>query len=99
VAKRASLTFEAVKASKAAPAPVEALAEPIAPAKAKAGRKAKRTGQVYGMTLRVSPELRRALRTAADQETDKAGRVVSVHDVVMTAIERHLSRRGIRVDG
>lgn len=105
MAKRASLSFDAVKASKGAPAdPAPPAAEAPSPAPAEAkrgkGRPAKRdpSARVFGMTLRISPGMRKALRRAAEMETDKRGSIVSVHDVILEALEAHLSRRGVRVE-
>lgn len=97
MAKRPALTFAAVKAAKpdqAAP-PIDAPAdvEPV-----KRGRRPKADGRVYGMTLRISPALRRALRSAADADTEssRTGAVVSVHDVILKAVNADLKRRGIK---
>lgn len=96
MAKRASLSFDAVKASKAnPPAAVERQAPAVAePPEEKPGRgrPAKRPPDVklYGMTLRIEGDLRRALRRRAEEETDERGKVVSVHDVILAAIEAHL---------
>lgn len=50
-----------------------------------------RTGEkVFAMTVRLPASLRLDLRRAADRLTDKAGKVVSVHDIVLAALERHL---------
>lgn len=103
MAKRASLSFDALKAAKAsasadpAPAPV---AEPT-PAKAEGrgrGRPAKRPTdtRIYGMTLRVPGDLRRALRRLAEDETDARGQVVSVHDLILEAVEALLIERQVR---
>lgn len=96
---RAKLTFADVKASKA-PAPAASAAEsPQAPEPQgkKPGRPAKRDPdtKTFGMTLRVSGEMRKALRKAAEDDTDARGLVVSVHDVIMGAVEAELARRGI----
>ena len=48
------------------------------------------------MTLRVTANLRKALRHLAEVETDKRGQVVSVHDVIVQAVESHLTRNGIK---
>lgn len=108
MAKRGSLTFDAVKASKAAP-PAGEPAPPPAPAAEPSpkatrrgrGRPAKREEGVklYGMTLRIPSAYRNALRRAAEQETDRQGRVVSVHDVILEAVEKHLRRKGIAMGG
>jgi hypothetical protein len=103
MAKRPALTFAAVKADKPGTAgtPVasdetgakqEAVAEP---AKPKAGRPSKDDGRQFGMTLRMSADLRLALRAAADQDTAKSRSVVSVHDVILKAIAADLKRRGL----
>lgn len=113
MAKRASLSFDALKGSKAAPATGEgetaARADrqasghdaPPAPATTPRGRgrPAKRdpAAQVFGMTLRVPSDLRRALRRAAEMETDARGQVVSVHDVILQAVDAYLSRKGVKV--
>ncbi len=105
MAKRASLNFDALKGSKAIPATGEG--ETPAPAVVKAepakrgrGRPPVRApgAKVFGMTLRIPGELRLALRRLAEQETDSRGRVVSVHDVILQAVEAHLSRKGVRLD-
>lgn len=103
MAKRASLSFDAVKASKggaADPAPpaVEPAPMPAAPAKRGRGRPAKRdpAARVFGMTLRIPGDLRRELRRLAEDETERQGRVVSVHDVILDAVAAHLARKGRR---
>lgn len=107
MAKRASLSFDAVKASKAAP-PVTT-APPAAPEPTEGGdgeggrgRGRPRTRpadvKIYGMTLRIPGELRRALRRLAEDETDERQRVVSVHDVILEAVEAHLARKGVKVE-
>lgn len=103
MAKRASLSFDAVKASKASPPATE---PPPAPAAAEPeekrgrGRPPKRAAdeKVFGMTLRVPGNLRRALRRLAEEETDNANQVVSVHDVILEAVQDHLRRKGVKVD-
>jgi hypothetical protein len=47
------------------------------------------------MTLRMSADLRLALRAAADQDTARSRSVVSVHDVILKALKADLKRRGI----
>lgn len=104
MAKRAKLTtFDAMKGEKA---PVAAAAGSVAPPAAKVvqpekrgrGRPVKHAPEtkVYGMTLRVTANLRKALRHLAEVETDKRGQVVSVHDVIVQAVESHLTRNGIK---
>ncbi len=103
MAKRPALTFAAVKAAKPgtdAPqaAPVDAgasLQDDAAPAKSRAGRKPKGDDRQFGMTLRMSADLRLALRAAADQDTAKSKAVVSVHDVILKALKADLKRRGL----
>lgn len=92
MAGRGKLTFDAVKASKAT-TPAEG--DTTTPEKRGRGRPAKRAGdeRLFGMTLRIPGELRLALRRAAEDETDRQGRVVSVHDVILAAIESHLAAR------
>jgi len=92
---RAKLTFADVKASKV-PGPTESPKAPEPEARGR-GRPPKRDpdAKTYGMTLRVSAGLRKALRKAAEDDTDRGGEVVSVHDVIMGAVEAELSRRGI----
>ena len=46
----------------------------------------------------MTPSLRRALRAAADLETDQAGAVVSVHDIILEAVHRYLVAKGIQVE-
>lgn len=105
MAKRAALTFDAMKVAKGAPAPSEA--PPPAPAAAAPeaekrgrGRPAKRPEGVklYGMTLRVPSDLRRALRRLAEDETDARGEVVSIHDLILEAVGSHLARKGVKVE-
>ena len=104
MAKRASLSFDALKAAKGTPAP-EAVAAPEAPPKPAAtaekrgrGRPAKRPadGRIYGMTLRVPGDLRRRLRRLAEDETDARGQVVSVHDLILEAVTELLIDREVR---
>ena len=101
---RGTLTYAAVKAGKpgadAPPAaPVDAGAslqdDAAAPAKSRAGRKPKGDDRQFGMTLRMSADLRLALRAAADQDTAKSKAVVSVHDVILKALRADLKRRGL----
>lgn len=110
MAKRPALTFAAVKAAKTGlVAPVEpeiedAAGPPVEPeieeeaAQVKRGRRPKADGRVYGMTLRIAPALRLALRAAADRDTEKnrSGAVISVHDVILKAIKSDLKRRGLK---
>lgn len=94
---RAKLTFAGVKASKAPAASAAEAPQAQEPQAKKPGRPAKRDKdtKTYGMTLRVSGELRKALRKAAEDDTDNSSEVVSVHDVIMGAVEAELARRGI----
>lgn len=102
---RATLTYAAVKAAKpgadappAAPVDAGAVAasdDPATPAKSRAGRKPKGDDRQFGMTLRMSADLRLALRAAADQDTAKSKAVVSVHDVILKALRADLKRRGL----
>jgi len=108
MAKRASLSFDAVKASKGAPvaeaSPAADLTKPDIGAggeKRGRGRPVKRSpdaGKVYGMTLRIPGNLRKAMRRLAENETEARGRIVSVHDVILQAVEAHLSRKGVKVE-
>jgi len=98
MAKRPALTFAAVKAAKTDPvAPVTPEIEEEA-VQVKRGRRPKADGRVYGMTLRIAPALRLALRSAADMDTEKnrTGAVISVHDVILKAIKADLKRRGLK---
>lgn len=103
MAKRPALTFAAVKAAKpvadARPAaPVDTgdnLQDDATPAKSRAGRKPKGDDRQFGMTLRMSADMRLALRAAADQDTAKSKAVVSVHDVILKALKADLKRRGL----
>lgn len=103
MAKRPALTFAAVKAAKpvadarpAAPVNTGGNSEDDAtPAKSRAGRKPKGDDRQFGMTLRISADLRLALRAAADQDTAKSKAVVSVHDVILKALKADLKRRGL----
>lgn len=102
MAKRASLSFDALKQSKAPPAePVEGAApsdlEPKAEKRGR-GRPAKRPAdsRIYGMTLRVPGELRRALRRLAEDETDARGSVVSIHDLILEAVGAYLIEKNVR---
>jgi hypothetical protein len=102
VAKRASLSFDAVKASKAAPpaaAAPEPAPEPAVEERRGRGRPAKRPAdeKIFGMTLRVPGNYRRALRRLAEDETDDRQKVVSVHDVILEAIDAHLARKGVKL--
>ncbi len=111
MAKRASLSFDALKGSKATPATgegetprptPEASGPAPAPKAEKRGRgrpKKRAEGKPFGMTLRVSGPLRLALRRAAERETDAKGEVVSVHDVILEAVGAHLARKGVKVEG
>jgi hypothetical protein len=112
MAKRASLSFDALKGSKATPATGEGEAPrisdklsekaeaPAAPEKRGRGRPAKRptTDRTFGMTLRIPGNLRRAMRRLAEDETDAQGRVVSIHDIILQAVEAHLVRKGVKVE-
>jgi hypothetical protein len=106
MAKRASLSFDALKGSKATPATGEGEAQaartaPTAKAEKRGrGRPAKRDpdAKTFGMTLRIPGSLRLALRRAAERETDAKGRVVSVHDVILEAVDAYLARKGVKVD-
>lgn len=100
MAKRPALTFAAVRADKPgsdAPqaTPEDAGSNQGTAGKSKAGRPPKGDARQFGMTLRMSADLRLALRAAADQDTAKAGSVVSVHDVILKALQADLRRRGI----
>jgi len=53
--------------------------------------------KTFGQTIRMTPGLRRALRAAADAETDRTSSVVSVHDIILKAVRAHLKREGIDV--
>lgn len=59
------------------------------------GRPAKRdpNAKTFGMTLRISSDMRRALRRLAEDETDERGHVVSIHDVILEAVQAHLTRK------
>ena len=104
MAKRASLSFDAMVGSKTAPATGEAATPAARPApvakteKRGRGRPAKRDpdAKTFGMTLRIPGSLRLALRRAAERETDAKGRVVSVHDVILEAVDAYLARKGIK---
>lgn len=97
------MTFAAVKAAKpvadaqpAAAVNTGANSEDDAtPAKSRAGRKPKGDDRQFGMTLRMSADLRLLLRAAADQDTAKSKAVVSVHDVILKALKADLKRRGL----
>lgn len=96
MAKRASLTFDALKGSKAGAAPEAAAPAKVdLPEKRGRGRPPVRDpdAKVFGMTLRIPGDLRKALRRVAEDETEARGRVVSVHDVILQAIEAHLARK------
>lgn len=106
MAKRAALTFDAMKVAKGAaaeaPAPVAAVQAPAPEAEKRGrGRPAKRPEGVklYGMTLRIPSDLRRALRRLAEDETDARGQVVSIHDLILEAVGAHLARKGVKVEG
>ena len=106
MAKRAALTFDAMKVAKGAaaeaPAPVAAVQAPAPEAEKRGrGRPAKRPEGVklYGMTLRIPSNLRRALRRLADDETDaRGGDVVSIHDLILEAVGSHLASKGVKVE-
>lgn len=70
----------------------DAPAEPISIG---AGRKPNGDDRQFGMTLRMSADLRLALRAAADQDTAKSKTVVSVHDVILKALKADLKRRDL----
>jgi hypothetical protein len=107
MAKRASLSFAAVKAAKpgqgAEPLPPADLTKPDPEAaQEKRGRgrppvRGPELGKVYGRTRRIPGPLRLALRRLAERETESAGRIVSVHDVILQAVEAQLSRKGVKV--
>ncbi len=108
MAKRAALSFDALKNTKAAPAVGEGEAPKVAAApvpepapKRARGRPPKRPAdtRVYGMTLRIPGDLRRALRRLAEDETDARGSVVSIHDLILEATSAHLARKGVKVGG
>ena len=95
---RAKMTFADVKASKA---PVDSVSadsaeKPAEGQRRERGRPPKHVPgeKIFGMTLRIPGELRKSLRQVADIETDRAGAVVSVHDVILQAIHADLKRRG-----
>ncbi|OXE37430.1 MAG: hypothetical protein CGW95_01645 [Phenylobacterium zucineum] len=106
MAKRASLSFDAMKGTKVGGADSPSLTSPAttAPPKPPAaekrgrGRPIKRDpeSKIYGMTLRIPGHVRIALRRLAESETDKRGRIVSVHDVIIQAVESHLARKGFK---
>lgn len=104
MAKRASLSFDALKGSKVAPAAGEGqgASSPAAPVSEprERGRPRKRAEdvKVYGMTLRIPGNMRRALRRLAEDETDAQGRVVSIHDLVLEGLEALLARKGVKVE-
>jgi hypothetical protein len=81
--KRAPLTFEGVAAGLPERSAAKSPGRPIK-------RPEQANEQIFAMTLRMPGSLRRSLRRAADDATDKAGAVVSVHDVILTALEKHL---------
>lgn len=105
MAKRAALSFDALKNTKAVPAVGEGEAPKVAadpspePTKRGRGRPPKRPAdaRVYGMTLRIPGDLRRALRRLAEDETDARGSVVSIHDLILEAVGAHLARKGVKV--
>lgn len=95
---RAKMTFADVKASKA---PIDQVSADSTDGASEGpqrtrGRPAKHVPgeKIFGMTLRIPGELRKSLRQVADIETDRAGAVVSVHDVILQAIHADLKRRG-----
>ncbi len=106
MAKRAALTFDAMKVAKggsaARPAPIAPPPTAVEPGAEKRGRgrPAKRPEGVklYGMTLRIPSDLRRALRRLAEDETDARGQVVSIHDLILEALGDHLARKGVKVE-
>lgn len=100
--KRAPLSFDAMKAVKAEPAPTVAEAAPETPRGR--GRPAKRSKEAvtYGMTLRIDGKTRKALRRAAEMATDERersglGGVVSAHDIILEALHKELEARGVKV--
>ena len=99
MAKRASLNFDALKGSKAIPAAGEGETT-ASVSRATEAKPIKRdpNAKVFGMTLRIPGDLRLALRRLAEQETDAQGRVVSVHDVILQAVEARLARKGVKVE-
>lgn len=46
----------------------------------------------FGYTLRLLPELRKYLKQLAQEKTDVAGQIVTVHEVIMEAITDMLRR-------
>jgi hypothetical protein len=107
MAKRANLSFDALKQSKVQPAteaaPSRTTSQPLdagdgADPKRGRGRPPKRPAdsRIYGMTLRVPGELRRALRRLAEDETDARGSVVSIHDLILEAVGAYLIERNVR---
>ena len=106
---RGTIGLQSLTASKEAGAVVSSAPvveiEQEAPAKRGRGRPPKRKapalgGQTitFGQTIRMTPGLRKALRAAADAETDAKGKVVSVHDVILDAVHAHLRRKGIAIE-
>jgi hypothetical protein len=102
MAKRAALTFDAMKVAKGAPPTSEATASGITPAvaveKRGRGRPAKRPAdaRIYGMTLRIPGDVRKQLRRLAEDETDARGAVVSIHDLILEAVEALLIERVVK---
>lgn len=108
MAGRGKIGLESLTASKEAAAvvtsaPPAVVADDAPPAKRGRGRPPKgaqpaSAGTTYGQTIRMTPGLRKALRAAADAETDAQGKVVSVHDVILQAVQSHLKRKGITIN-
>lgn len=67
------------------------------PGTKRVGRPRKRPAaeRIFGMTLRIPSSLRNRLRRAAEAETEYLGEIVSVHDIVLIALESELRRRGV----
>lgn len=67
------------------------------PGPKRVGRPRKRPAaeRIFGMTLRIPTSLRNRLRRAAEAETEYLGEIVSVHDIVLIALESELRRRGV----
>ena len=95
---RAKMTFADVRASKASldQVPADSTDRASEGPQRTRGRPSKQVPgeKIFGMTLRIPGELRKSLRQVADIETDRAGAVVSVHDVILQAIHADLKRRG-----